>query len=146
MMKQLKLEHLRATAPGFFEASGGYTMQVKPYTDKTSNGLAKAIIDFINFNGGDANRINTTGTMRKIKGEMKWTHGGTRRGTADVHAIVNGRHVSIEIKIGNDKASEHQLKEKARVERAGGLYLIARDMPSFLTWYDSIFVNAATTK
>lgn len=82
VMKRLKLQHIEMIAPGFFEASGGYTMEVKPYSDNTANALTNAIIDFIKFSGGDANRINTQGNLRKISGEMKWTHGGTRKGTA----------------------------------------------------------------
>src|SRR5450432_1936458 len=95
-MNLLKLEHIERTAPGFFEASGGYTMEVKSYSDKTANALTKSIIDYIKFNGGDANRINTQGTMRKIKGKATWTPGGIRKGTADIHAIFQGRHISIE--------------------------------------------------
>lgn len=136
-MKRMKLEHLKATAPGFFEASGGFTMTVQAYSDSTANRLTKAIIDYIRFNGGDANRINTTGTMRKINGQSKWTHGGTRRGTADIHAIYQGRHISIEIKIGRDRVSDDQTKERQRVERAGGLYFVARDMESFIEWFKS---------
>jgi hypothetical protein len=136
-MKRMKLEHLQKSAPGFFEASGGFTMEVKAYSDKTANALTKSIIDYIKFSGGDANRINTQGTMRKINGKAKWTHGGTRRGTADVHAIFRGRHISVEIKIGRDRVSEYQNKEKDRIERAGGLYFTARDMPSFIEWFEN---------
>jgi len=134
-MKQMKLEHLKATAPGFFEASGGFTMTVPGYSDSTANKLTKAVCDYIKFLGGDANRINTTGTMRKINGKNKWTYAGTRKGTADIHAIYQGRHISIEIKIGRDHVSEDQVKERQRVEAAGGLYFVARTMPEFITWF-----------
>lgn len=140
-LKRLKLEHIKATTPGFYEASGGDTMKLKPYTDKTANGLATCIIDYIRFNGGDAQRINTTGMMRKIGGQMKWTHSGSRRGAGDIHAIVRGRAISVEIKIGGDKQSEAQKKEQARIEAAGGLYFIARDMPAFLRWYKQYFIT-----
>jgi len=131
----MKLEHLQATAPGFFEASGGFTMTVPGYSDSTANKLTKAIIDYIKFKGGDANRINTTGTFRKINGKGRWTHGGTRRGTADIHAICRGRHLSIEIKIGRDQVSEDQIRERTRIENAGGLYCVARNMPEFIAWF-----------
>lgn len=119
LLKEMKLNHIKATAPGFFELSGGYDMIVKPYKDNTANELTKSIIDFINFSGGTANRINTQGQLRKIRGEMKWTHGSTRRGTADLHCVFQGRHISIEIKIGNDKQSPDQIKEAERVRKAG---------------------------
>lgn len=139
LLKKMKLDSIKDKAPGFFELSGGYEMKVKPYSDKNANSLTTAIIDFIIFSGGDANRINTQGQLRKIRGEMKWTHGSTRRGTADVHAIFQGRHISIEIKIGNDKQSDDQIKEAERVRKAGGLYFVAKNMHSFLEWWDETF-------
>lgn len=137
-LKNLKLEWMKETAPGFFQASGGVTMKIKPYTDKTANGLTNCIIDWFKFHGGDANRINTQGQLRKVNCGMKWTHGGTRKGTADIHAIYKGRHISIEIKIGKDRVSDSQLLEKSRVEKAGGFYFIAGDMPSFILWFHDL--------
>jgi hypothetical protein len=143
LLKRMKLDDIKQKAPGFFELSGGYGMKVKPYRDNTANDLTKTIIDFINFSGGDANRINTQGQLRKINGRMKWTHGSTRRGTADIHAIYQGRHISIEIKIGNDKQSDEQRKEAERVIKAGGLYFVAKDMESFLEWWQKTFITNA---
>lgn len=140
-LKKMKLDHIKQNAPGFFELSGGYEMKVKPYKDATANDLTKSIIDFIIFSGGDANRINCQGQVRKINGRMVWTHGATRKGSADVHAIYKGRHISIEIKIGRDKQSEDQIKEAERITRAGGLYFVAKDMPSFLEWWQKHFAK-----
>lgn len=144
LLKRMKLDSIKAKAPGFFAASGGYDMKIKPYRDTTANGLTSAIIDFIIFSGGDANRINTQGQLRKINGRMTWTHGSTRKGTADIHAIFQGRHISIEIKIGNDKQSDQQIKEAGRVRSAGGLYYVARDMQSFIEWWQGQFRNEET--
>lgn len=138
-LKHLHLSHIEREHPEAFRLSGGYKMKVNPYNDSTANGLTKAIIDFIRFTGGDAQRINTTGTMRRVNGTMKWTHSGVRRGTADIHAIVNGRAVSIEIKIGKDRMSAHQSKERERIIHAGGLYFVATSMPDFLQWYHDTF-------
>jgi hypothetical protein len=135
LLKQLKLEYMQKSTPQAFEASGGYTIKVLPYTDKTANGLTKCIEDFIKYQGGYANRISTTGLMRKIKGEMKYTKGNSNKGAADVRILFNGRCADIEIKIGRDKQSDAQKKEQARIERAGGLYFIARNFPDFLEWW-----------
>lgn len=140
-LRRLKLADIQKRAPGFYTASGSDKMKVRPYSDKTANGLARCIIDYLTFNGHDAQRINTTGTMRKIGGQMKWTYAGTRRGAADLHCIIRGRAVSIEIKIGPDKQSEAQIKEQARIEAAGGLYFVARSMPAFLRWYKQYFIT-----
>lgn len=140
ILKNLKLEHIKATAPGFFELSGGYKMKVKRYSDTTANGLTTCIIDFIKYSGGDANRINVQGQVRKVNGSYRWTHGSTRKGTADIHAIYKGRHISIEIKTGSDRQSEAQIKEADRITKAGGLYFVAKDMPSFMDWWNSQFI------
>lgn len=142
LLKRMKLDNIKEKAPGFFELSGGYEMKIKSYRDDNANNLTKAIVDFINFSGGDANRINTQGQMRKINGRMVWTHGSTRKGTADIHAIFQGRAISIEVKIGNDKQSEAQLKEAERILNAGGLYYVAKDMVSFLEWWNKQFKEA----
>lgn len=138
-LKAMKLAYIEKTAPGFYKASGGDTMKLKPWSDKTANGLTTCVCDWIKFHGGDAQRVNTTGTMRKINGEMKWTHSGSRKGSADIHAIVRGRAVSIEIKIGRDQQSDDQVKEQRRVESAGGIYFVCHDMDQFTRWYRKIF-------
>lgn len=138
-LKHLHLADLEKRYPDAFRLSDGYKQKVNPYSDKTANGLTRCIIDWITYNGGDAMRINTTGTMRKINGAMKWTRSGMRKGTADIHAIIGGKAVSIEIKIGRDRMSTYQHKERERIERAGGMYFVARSMTEFITWYNQNF-------
>lgn len=148
LLKRLKLEHIQKTAPGFFELSGGFEMKVKPYTDATSNGLTTCIIDYINFNGGYANRINTQGQARKEKiplafgnyrEKITYTPSTTNRGTADVKAVVKGKSLDVEIKINADRLSKYQIKEQERITNAGGLYFVAKDFPSFLEYYKKNF-------
>lgn len=111
----------------------------------TSNGITRAIINFLIWSGHDANRMTSAGRIapgleRQASGTLltvkKFIPSGTRKGTADIHAIINGRHVSIEIKIGRDKQSEAQLKEQARVTRAGGIYVVIKTIEEFFAWYD----------
>jgi hypothetical protein len=139
LLKDLKLRWLEKNHPDFFHASGDYSMKVKPYSDNTANALTNAIEDFVKHIGGYANRISTTGTMRKINGRMTWTKGNSNKGAADVRILFNGRSVDVEVKIGRDKMSEAQYKEKQRVESAGGLYFVARSFPEFLEFWLSHF-------
>jgi hypothetical protein len=149
-LKTLKLEHIKRKSPGFFEASGGYSMKLKPYNDTTSNGLTKSIIDWIIYSGWDANRINRQGQVRKERIELAFGNyrdkityapSTTRKGTADIHAVVKGRHISIEVKIGRDKQSKQQEAEQHRVTKAGGIYYIAKDMQSFVDWWFNTLDN-----
>lgn len=104
------------------------------YEDSTSNGLTKAITDFITFNGGYCTRINTQGQYNRKLG--KFTRSTTKKGTADIHAILNGAHLSIEVKIGKDKLSPHQIKTAAEVKNAGGVYFVAKDFDCFYEWFN----------
>jgi hypothetical protein len=139
LLKDLKLEWLRKNHKDFFEASGGYSMKIKKYDDRTANGLTNCIQDFCKHIGAYSNRISTTGQMRKIGGRMTWTKGNSNKGAADVRILFNGRSVDVEIKIGKDRMSEAQYKEKQRVENAGGLYFVARSFPGFLEFWLSYF-------
>mgnify|MGYP001767248360 FL=1 len=120
----------------------------KQFRDDTANGLTKCIITFIKFNGGQAERINTTGRLIKSNlrclGEKdhrmaymssKWIPGTSTRGSADISATINGMSVKIEVKIGKDRQSEDQKRYQEAIEKAGGLYFIAGDFPSFKVWY-----------
>ncbi len=147
-MKELKHLHLHKTAPKFYEASGGRDMNVKAYKDTTSNALTNCIIDYINFKGGYANRINTMGVARKerinlafgnYRDKITYTPSTTNKGTADIKATIQGRSLDIEVKIGPDKLSDHQIKERERITKAGGLYFVAKDMESFVQFYKTTF-------
>lgn len=138
LLKVFKLEYIKRTAPGFFHASGGYEMKVMPYDDRTANGLTKCICDFITHLGGYANRISTTGIMRKVNGQMKWTKGNSNKGAFDIRFVMNGMSGDVEIKIGRDQMSNAQEKEMQRIKEAGGLAFIAKDFASFFEWWEEI--------
>lgn len=121
-----------------FAACRDFGVPKKLYSDKTANGLTKCIIDFLKYSGHYANRISSTGMMRKINGQMKWTKGNTNKGTADIDAIVNGKPIKIEVKIGRDRMSDAQHKEQARIEAAGGMYIVVKNMQDFITYYQCI--------
>lgn len=112
------------------------------FEDKTANGLTKAITSFIKLNGFQAERINTMGVAREKKRTdgkvigITWTKSTSTKGSADISATIRGRSVKIEVKVGNDVQSPAQKKYQDDIERAGGVYLIARDFDSFVEWFD----------
>lgn len=118
------------------------------FTDKNANGLTKAICTFINLTGGQAERISSMGRVidnRKVVtnylgqtgliGSQTYIPGTSTKGTADISAIINGLSVKIEVKIGRDKMSPAQIQYKANVERAGGVYIIAKTWDGFIEQY-----------
>ena len=137
-LEALKLANDIERHPSFPEA---YFVK-KKWDDKTANGLTKAITSFIQFNGYQAERINTMGVARENKRTdgkvigVTWTKGTTTAGSADISATIRGRSVKIEVKVGKDRQSEAQKRYQETIERAGGVYLIARDFDSFVEWFD----------
>lgn len=103
---------------------------------QNANGLTQAIINWLTLNNHFATRVSSAG--RYLTREKIYIPSTTRKGSADIHAIINGIHVSVEVKIGKDKMSEAQIKMKAEIERAGGCYYVAKDFESFLDFYKSI--------
>jgi len=148
-LKQMKLQELQRKFPAAYQASGGEDYILKPISDKTANGLTKCIIDWITLKGGYANRINTQGQARvhkvpryniltgktEYRDSVQWTPSTTRIGTPDIDAIIQGKAVKIEVKIGKDKLSPAQIKHLEDIAKAGGLYFVAKDMESFINWY-----------
>lgn len=117
------------------------------YTDKTANGLTKCIVDWINLNGGQAERISNTGRyidnkkivtdvlgIRRQIGSGQYIKGTGTNGTADISATINGRSVKIEVKM-KDKQSDAQKRYQESIESAGGQYWIAHDFGEFIFQY-----------
>lgn len=143
-------------SPGFYGSVENAKRHIDIPKVATSNGLTKAICNFIKWKGHYSNRINTQGQARvnkipkfnissgKIEYlEKSWrTTSTTRKGTADIDAIIHSKPVKIEVKIGRDKMSEHQIAEKQRVEAAGGIYYVAKTMEEFYAWYNKQFEGA----
>jgi hypothetical protein len=125
---------------------------IKPtYTDSTSNGLTCCVIDYIEFRGFQAERINSTGrqldsrksstdilgNVRTI-GSVKWIKGSGTVGTADISATIQGYSVKIEVKCeatGDKKQSQGQISYQRQIEASGGIYLIVRNFEEFFFWF-----------
>ena len=145
-LKELALTHSRNRYPDLPE----YARCTKSYNDRTANGLTRCIIDFLNFSGHLAERINSSGrpidntkivkdvlgSQRRI-GSMRWIKGTGQKGTEDISATTNSRSVKIEVKM-KDRQSEDQKKYEEQVIRAGGLYWIVRSFEEFLTYYNEL--------
>lgn len=146
-LEQLYMTDHRKRYPNMPE----YARTCKKYEDRTANGLSRCIIDFIQLNGGQAERINCTGRYidnsqvftdvvgrtRSI-GSGRWIPTSGSKGTADISATIRGRSVKIEVKIGKDRMSEDQRNYQQKIEAAGGLYFIARNFTEFKTWFETI--------
>lgn len=121
---------------------GHYSPPKYPKVER-ANGLTQWVINYLTWSGLYGNRINTQGQFvtERYKGRVVssgFRPSQTRRGTADVDAIINGRPVKIEIKVGRDRPGEAQLKEQARVRKAGGIYEFVSCPEDFLSLLETI--------
>jgi hypothetical protein len=91
-------------------------------------------------------KVGVKGTPRKIKGKMVMTNSGDTVGVADVHALINGRYLAVEVKFSKgDKQSPAQVRWEKRVIDSGGSYIIVRNftdfIPKFKAWYSGEQLN-----
>ena len=150
-LRQLALADDRIKHPTFPERFRA----IRNYNDRTANGLTRCIIDYLRFTGCQAERINNTGRYidgskvvkdtigRTYKiGSGKWIPGSGTKGTADISAIIAGKAVKIEIKIGRDKQSPDQIAYQQAVEKADGLYWVCHNFEEFLYQYILVLTNS----
>lgn len=121
------------------------------FSDTTANGLEKCIVAWCTANGWLCERVKNSGRYvddskvvtdilgnRKKIGTGKYIKGTGTNGTADCRAIIKGRSISFEVKIGKDIQSDAQKKYQKDVERSGGAYFIIKDFDDFLMIYKAI--------
>jgi hypothetical protein len=103
----------------------------KSVTD--TNGITKLIVDYLRYVYGSKSvrRISSEGKYRKGVGFIP----SSNKGLSDIEGIVNGKFLSLELKIGKDTIRESQLKRKQEVENDGGIYYLCKwiDFETFQT-------------
>lgn len=133
-----------------------YAIPIQKWPENGANALTKLVIKFIEYTGGQAERISNTGRyideskvvqdvvgFRKTIGTGKWIPGTGTNGTADISCIIQSESGSviawkIEIKYGKDRQSDVQKRYQSEVERAGGVYSLVRNFDAFIDLYDNL--------
>jgi len=118
------------------------------WSDRTANGLTRMIIKFLQLEGWQAERISVTGRLvdnrkvvenvigqKQVIGSYHYIPSSMQKGSADISATIAGQSVKIEVKIGKDRQSKDQKAYQAEIEKAGGIYVIARSFQGFYDWY-----------
>ena len=146
-LRQLKLAKTKEEHPSV----PAYAIPAVKYDDTTSNGLTKCIIEFLKLTGNHGERTGNEGRTidnrkqvtdvigrTKTIGTIKRIPSSGTKGTSDIKAIIQGRMVAIEVKIGKDRQSEAQKDYQAMIERAGGIYWIVKSFDDFYEKYTLI--------
>jgi len=165
-LKRLHLDHIKNTSPGFFAASGGYDMKIKPYTDTNTNGLTRCVIDFLTYKGHYAIRTNRQGQARieripiggtqqntsgkgvKYHGKVSYTKNPEAKAFTDIQASIGGLYVAIEIKCKatKDRMNDSQEVNKMHVEKSGALWLVVTHFELFRDWYNNVLPDIIKDK
>lgn len=147
-LKALHLEHNKKKHPSFPDE---YRV-VPKYTDKTANGLTKCVVDFLNYSGHMASRVNNMGTWRADESNVKggfYTKSNQMKGIADITSCINVKITGIdigisvwwEVKIGADRQSEAQREFAERVRASGGHYYVIKSFDDFLNHYNKLLLQ-----
>jgi len=152
----LHLNDIDNKAPGFFMASGGFSMKIKPYTDTNTNGLTRCVKDFLTFKGHYVIRTARQGQARveriqmhnHVRTKLNWTKNPEGKAFTDLQASINGLFVAIEIKCKKtkDTTKDNQKVNAAMVEQSGAIHLIVPDMLYLWNWYYKDLPNIIKTK
>jgi hypothetical protein len=100
------------------------------FRDDRANDLTKLICAWLKMNGYFAARVNTTGTYNAKLG--KFIRSGSTNGMADITSVINGKHVSIEVKVCRDRPRPDQIKVQEQIRSAGGVYIFVHSFDDFL--------------
>ena len=146
LLADMDLEARRERTPSVPD----YALTKRKFSDRTANSLTAAIVQFLNLTGNHAERVNTMGMpvyqtrvttnclgQKQRIGSITWLPSAGVKGSSDIHSIISGRFVAIEVK-KKDRQSEAQKQYQAKVTEAGGLYWICRSFNQFLEYYKTL--------
>jgi|688.fasta_scaffold25274_10 hypothetical protein len=146
--EQLYLNYTLEKYPSFIGREN--TLPPPKLKEAGANDLTRLVIDFLTYNGSQAERISSQGQYRDGKKQVTdcigrtrtigsgiWTPGTSTKGTADISATIKGRSVKIEIKWGADRQSQAQKEYQLSIEKALGIYIIVKTFDDFILWFDS---------
>lgn len=104
---------------------------------ESANRITANILRVINYQPGCvAYRVNNVGVWDAAKGIHR--AGNTEKGLPDIWACIKGKFVVIEVKAGKDRLSEHQIRRKFEIEKAGGVFIVARSTDEFINEFNLI--------
>jgi len=119
-----------------------YAIPRATFNDRTAGGLTKAILTYCHLHGifcqrtGNEGRFREGETVVDVIGRTRIMKGtwipGNNNGVADLTAVINGKYVGIEIKIGRDRQSDAQKKFEQQLVGSGGIYMIVHTWPDFI--------------
>jgi hypothetical protein len=153
-------EWCKRTAPDYFNAAGGNTMRVTYPKVTSSNGLRRAIINFMGWEGHHLEATNTMGRpidkretytdiigRTRIIGSLEWQKGSGRVGSSDAKGHINhanhkyGIPLYVEIKYGKDTLKNEQIKYGEDITKTKGVYVVIKNIDQWFAFYDEFLLS-----
>ena len=150
-----KVKYYKAKYPSITSEQDSFEWYHK--SDTNSNDFESCMVDYLKFEGHQAEKIKNKGTMvdntKAVKdvlgrvsriGSVDFIKGSGTNGTPDVHAHLApfGTFWGIEnkqkYKKGKDKQSEAQMKYEKKHLKVGAYYSLVSNMGEFFLEYDRI--------
>jgi hypothetical protein len=107
--------------------------ETKKIPNANTNEITKLIVDYLRYVYGSK-------SIRRISSEGKYRVGigyipSSNKGMSDAEGMVNGKFLSLELKIGKDKQRDSQKARQIEVENDGGIYYLCKwiDFETFQT-------------
>ncbi|OAQ42110.1 hypothetical protein A5893_03065 [Pedobacter psychrophilus] len=104
----------------------------KTLEDRTSQGITKCVMLYVNHIGGFCSEIDNRGFFNKELN--RFVPSKIKNGFPDVVACLSGRFIGIEVKSGKDTMRQAQYEICIEIEQAKGRYFIAKDFQGFYEW------------
>jgi hypothetical protein len=108
--------------------------ETKKIPNANTNEITKLIVDYIHY------IYPKSKTFKRISSEGKYRVGigyipSSNKGMSDAEGMVNGKFLSLELKIGKDKQRDSQKARQIEVENDGGIYYLCKwiDFETFQT-------------
>lgn len=105
--------------------------------------LIGTILELIALRNGLATRTNAGMAFREDREGKRYPVRAAEAGTADIIACYREKYIEIEAKIWPNKPTMSQLERGLRVERAGGIYVVAYDVETVERLLDKIDMEKA---
>jgi len=99
--------------------------ETKKIPNANTNEITRLIVDYIHY------IYPKSKTFKRISSEGKYRVGigyipSSNKGMSDAEGMVNGRFLSLELKIGKDKQRDSQKARQIEVENDGGIYYLCK--------------------
>ena len=89
--------------------------------------IQRTILDYLALRGIFHYRNNSGAMVSEYKGRKRFMRFGAA-GSPDIVCVIGGRYVGIEVKRPGGKQSDDQKEFQARLEAAGGRYLVVHSV------------------